>query len=261
MGPDLFTVIAQIVNFLILVALLKRFLYGPVVRAMDRREAEIAARLDDASRTAAEAESARERYENLAHELSEAREEMLTQARVEADAVRRELLEKTRDEVEQSRVRWQESFRGERESFVRSLRRRVCEQVCAVSRTVLAGMSDTSLEQRMAVCLERRIRGLGAEEREELSAHFRAAEGEMVVRSAFAMDPEARETVLRTVKSLADGVHLRFEVDPSLVCGIEILAGGRSLAWNLEDHLGNLEERLVEVVGIPPQTGNDETGS
>ena len=38
MGPDWFTVIAQIINFLILVALLKRFLYGPIIRAMERRE-------------------------------------------------------------------------------------------------------------------------------------------------------------------------------------------------------------------------------
>ena len=42
MQVDVFTLIAQIVNFLILVYLLKRFLYRPVLDAMDRREADIA---------------------------------------------------------------------------------------------------------------------------------------------------------------------------------------------------------------------------
>lgn len=62
MGPDWFTVIAQIINFLILVALLKRFLCGPIVRAMDRRKAEISARLDTSASKIAEAEQERERY-------------------------------------------------------------------------------------------------------------------------------------------------------------------------------------------------------
>ena len=42
---DWFTVVAQIVNFLVLVALMKHFLYGRLLRAIDEREAGIAARL------------------------------------------------------------------------------------------------------------------------------------------------------------------------------------------------------------------------
>jgi F-type H+-transporting ATPase subunit b len=249
MGPDWFTVIAQIINFLILVALLKRFLYGPIVRAMDRREEEIAARLADAAKKAVDAEQGRERYETLARELTEAREEMRVRAREEADALRNELLEKAREEVDRSRAQWRESFRGERESFLRSLRRHVCEEACTVARSVVTEMADSSLEERMAVCLERRIREMGTGEREELSGHFRASGEEIVVRSAFELSTEGRMALVRAVNSLTDAATLRFEVEPSLVCGVEIFAGGRSLAWNLEEHLEDLEEKLVEAMG------------
>src|SRR5512135_1691282 len=104
MGPDWFTVIAQIINFLILVALLKRFLYGPIVRAMDRREEEIASRLDAAAKKSVDAEQERERYETLARELAEAREEMRAGAREEAEELREDLLEKAREEVGRSRA-------------------------------------------------------------------------------------------------------------------------------------------------------------
>ena len=50
---DWFTVCAQIVNFLVLVALLKHFLYGPILRAMDAREQTIAGRLAEAQQKAA----------------------------------------------------------------------------------------------------------------------------------------------------------------------------------------------------------------
>lgn len=249
MGPDWFTVIAQIINFLILVALLKRFLYGPIVRAMDRREAEIASKLEGAARKIVEAEQERERYETLTRELAEAREDMRIKARAEADELRKNLLEKAREEVDRSREQWRESFRGERESFLRSLRRHVCEEACSVARKVVTEMADSSLEERMAACLERRIREMGTEERGELSGHFRVSGREIVVRSAFELSTGGRTALTRALNSLTDAVPLRFEVEPSLVCGVEILAGGRSLAWNLQEHLDDLEERLDEALG------------
>ena len=54
---DWFTVSFQVINFLILIALLKRFLYGPIIRAMEERESTIAARLFEAERAEKEAET------------------------------------------------------------------------------------------------------------------------------------------------------------------------------------------------------------
>ncbi len=48
MAIDWITVSAQIVNFLILVWLLKHFLYQPIIRAMDRREQRVSERLNEA---------------------------------------------------------------------------------------------------------------------------------------------------------------------------------------------------------------------
>lgn len=275
MGIDWFTVIAQIINFLILVALLKRFLYGPIVRAMDRREAEIASRLDVASEKTADAEKERERYEVLARELAGNRDEMLANARDEAAVLRQELLENARKEVDRNRVQWQESFRREQESFLQSLRRHVSQEVCAVAHLVVTEMADASLQERMAVCLERRILGLEDTERVKLTAHFLLPGQEIIVKSAFEMSPEARRTVFRALHGLTEmgvktgsssikedhdqrlpneadmvgGGGVRFEVDPSLVCGIEIRSGGRSLAWNLEDYLDEVEQRLLAAIG------------
>jgi F-type H+-transporting ATPase subunit b len=173
-------------------------------------------------------------------------------AREEAEELRKDLLEKAREEVERSRAQWRESLHGEQESFLRSLRRHVCEEACTVARRVVTEMADSSLEERMAVCLERRIRDMGAGEREELAAHFRASSREIIVRSAFEPSAEGRTALVRTLNSLTDAANLRFEVEPSLVCGVEILAGGRSLAWNLEKHLDDLEERLVETMEKGP---------
>ena len=59
MAIDWFTIGAQILNFLVLVWLLKRFLYQPVLDAIDKREKRIAATLADAA--ASKAQAAKER--------------------------------------------------------------------------------------------------------------------------------------------------------------------------------------------------------
>ena len=73
---DWLTVGAQALNFLVLVYLLKRFLYGPVVRAIGRREEAIAERLREAEQRGKDAE-AEARHHREAREALEAQRERL----------------------------------------------------------------------------------------------------------------------------------------------------------------------------------------
>ena len=94
-----FTVLAQIVNFLILVVLLKFFLYDRIIKAMDEREAKIRARLNEAKAKAKEAEQEADAFRSRNKELENKREAMLAQAKEEAEAHRKALTEQARHDV------------------------------------------------------------------------------------------------------------------------------------------------------------------
>ena len=81
-----FTVAAQIVNFLILVALLKHFLYGPIVAAMTAREGKIAAQLTEAREKRQQAEQEEASLRQKIREIGEQRQAMLTEAGHQAEA-------------------------------------------------------------------------------------------------------------------------------------------------------------------------------
>jgi hypothetical protein len=83
---DWFTVGAQVVNFLILVWLLKRFLYKPILHAIDERERRIAKELADADTRKTEAEKERDKFQKRNDEFDEQREELLSKAKGEARA-------------------------------------------------------------------------------------------------------------------------------------------------------------------------------
>ena len=105
MHIDWFVLFCQIFNFLLLVYLLKRFLFGRIIKAMDDREAKIAARFAEAEELKVKATEAAGLYEKRNQLLNEAKEKMLNEATMAADAKRKELMEKVRVEVDQVKAR------------------------------------------------------------------------------------------------------------------------------------------------------------
>src|SRR5471030_2866636 len=97
---DWFTVGAQALNFIILVWLLKRFLYKPILNAIDARENRIAAELANAATTRTAAETERVEFQRKSTALDEQRSALLGKAVDEAKAERERLLAQTHQAAE-----------------------------------------------------------------------------------------------------------------------------------------------------------------
>ena len=121
---DWFTVIAQVINFLILVWLLKRFLYRPVLDAIDAREKRIASALADADAKKTEAEQERDAFQHKNEAFDQQRAALLSQATDEAKAERLRLLDAARQESDSLRAKRQEALISEQQSLSEALARR-----------------------------------------------------------------------------------------------------------------------------------------
>ncbi len=110
---DWFTVGAQALNFLILVWLLKRFLYKPILDAIDAREKRIAAELADADAKKAEAEKERDEFQHKNEKFDRQRAALLSKATEEAGAERRRLLDGARKDADALSARRAETLRSD----------------------------------------------------------------------------------------------------------------------------------------------------
>lgn len=242
-----FTLIAQIMNFLVLVWLLHRFLYGRIVRAMDEREAKIASRLEEAARKRAEAEKEAEDYREKNQELEEQREQVLAQVRSEAESRRQELIDQARAEADQMQAQWFEALEREKQGLLREFRERTGQQVLTIARRTLKDLAGAELEQQMLAVFLERIRHMEPGEQQAMALAIRSSDREVEFRSAFPLAPEGRERVTETLREhLEDGVVVRFEVEPQLRCGVELRAHSHRLVWNLESYLDGLEEAFSQ---------------
>ncbi len=237
---DWFTVFAQIVNFLILVFLLRRFLYGPIVRTMQERERLIQERIQNAERMQQEAEEERKRYQALNEELRQHFEQKQKEAEEEAQAWRREALHSARQEVEATLQEWRRSVQQEIHSFKAELRRFTVQKTFAVAEKAIRDLADASLEERMARAFLSQI------EQGSLDLSLLKHHDGLTIQSAFELSPPFRRQMQEALAAhLGRQVALKFEANPELAAGIEIVApDGHQIGWNLRRYLESLEEEL-----------------
>ena len=259
MQIDWFTFGAQIINFLILVGLLKRFLYGPIIEAMDAREARISSRLEEARTKREEAVAEKEKYQSLQEDLEQARQRELAEAEQEAQQRRQELLHEAREEVAHLEREWRTALERERESFLRELSERAVTETIAVARRALRDLADADLEAQAVEVFLKRLRTLDETERVALSEALHTNGGQAVVHSAFALsDGHRSEIRTQLAEQIGEASEVMFDADAEVGFGVELRIGERKVAWSLDSYLDALKARVRERLDAELRRGATE---
>ena len=244
------TVAAQIVNFLILLALLKWLLFDRVVRAMDEREKKIAKRLEDAQQKREEAERRSEELGQQHRQLEAQRQEKLQQAKDEADQQRRELVRQARDEVDQLRREWKQALQQQQRQFIENLSERAGDALRRALHQALTDLADDDLQQGTVRVFLDRLEDVDGQKRDRLRQAIEDADGQVTVVSARELSDGARRRIADALKRhLHDRARADFETSPELISGLEIRAHGQALGWNLRRYVEQFGEMLGRTMG------------
>lgn len=246
---DWFTVAAQALNFLILVWLLKRFLYKPILDAIDAREKRIATELAEADAKKAEAQQERDEFQRKNEQFEQERAALFRQVEDEAKAERQRLLNDARKESDTVRTKWQEALRSEQQIVSEELSRRTRDEVFAISRKTLSDLATASLEEHMTETFIRRLREPKNANRDELQSAFHASSNPAIVRSTFRLSTAQRHSIEEVVREvLGLKPPIQFETTPDLISGIELTANGHKVAWSIEQYLTSLKKSLEDLL-------------
>ncbi len=238
---DWFTVVAQIINFLLLVALMKHFLYGRLVRAIDEREKRIAERLAEAEDKNREAELQIQQVRARTIEQERQRDQMIAQAQREADEQRGQMLQTARESVRKLEAKWHEELDREKKAFLEEIRRRAGDEILTIVRRALADLACSDVQQCAVQVFLEKLRSFDAAALGEMTG------GELRVLSAIDLPEETRGQVRQVLESrLGKQVDLQFVRTPGMTWGIELRGGGRRMGWTADSYVECLEESLKE---------------
>ena len=246
---DWFTVGAQALNFFILVWLMKRYLYKPILDAIDAREKLIAGRLADAEAKKVDAKKQSDEFQHKNEEFDAQRAALLSKATDKANVERKRLLEEARNAADALSAKRQESLRSDAQNLKQAISRRTQQEVLAIARKALTDLAATSLEARMVDLFSRRLRELDGPAKEGLAKALKSASEPARVRSAFDLPAEQRAAIQNAVNvTFSADIHLRFETAPDLISGIELTTNGQKVAWSIADYLASLGKGVDELL-------------
>lgn len=232
------TFLLEIVNFLILVWILKRFLYKPVLAAIARRKAAIDKTLADAKARQDEAKTLEEQYRNRLAAWENEKARLRAEVQEEIRAQREKMMAALRESLAQER----EKARAVEERRLNELRSRAEDESkvkgAQFTARLLARLASAELEARIVDLVLEDLPRLPAGQVDAIKAAVRDGGSPVKVTSAYAL-PEAQrgamEARLRTVTQ--DGVKVEFKEDSRLLAGLRMSIGPWVLHANIEDEL------------------------
>jgi F-type H+-transporting ATPase subunit b len=248
-----FTVAAQILNFFVLVWLLKRFLYKPILAAIDEREQKIVAQLEAAKAKEADAKKEKEEFKqkNVVFDLE--KKELFEKAVDEAKAERQKLLDEAQLEATALREKQSASLKEVQQTLHLEIAQRTQNEVFAIARKALNEMASTSLESQTVQLFVNRLKALENEERQAFVNAFQASNQSVLVQSAFDLSPDLQKSIENEVNVLL-GANPVFEykTDAALISGIELVANGHKLSWNIAHYLDSVQESTAASLNKAP---------
>jgi len=239
MSIDWITVAAQIVNFLVLIWLLKRFLYRPILDGIDAREAEIAARMGEAATIREKAQAKEAEYKDEIAALSASRADMLAETRQAAETERDTLLSEARSSLAKDQAKREETRAEEAQRYTARLHRGGVKALLALTRKALTDLADETLEQRIV--------SHAAGQLHDMADELRRAAGDSVEAVALTHDrlPEEAQARLRDeFNAVLSEFKLRFDTDPALSPGLSLRLGGAQVGWTIDSYLSGLDQAL-----------------
>ena len=168
---DWFTVGAQVLNFLILVWLLKHFLYKPILNAIDAREKRIASELADADAKKSEAQKERDDFQNK-NKVFDQQRSALTRAR---PRTRRKSsasvfsMKRTKMRIIYALCK-RPRLRNDQKRLGSAITNLAKQEVFGIARKTLAELATVSLEERMGEVFTRRLREMDGKAKALLGA-------------------------------------------------------------------------------------------
>lgn len=241
LGLDLSTFIFQVVNFLILLAVLSRFFYRPVLAAMRRKEEETAERLERADRRMAEVQQLRAEAAQAKEEAIRHAQELLAAARDEAKHEQERLVAQAREEAASILRKAKESIAAERAAAEAALEAEVRSTAIAMATQLIERLAGDSLHH---ILVSRLLdEGLDADLSDQQLLEQRPS-ARVEVETAYPLqDSEQAAIRAMLVKRLkADhGLTVTYHERPELMAGVRILLTGKVIDMTLAGAIESIQ--------------------
>ena len=248
MRIDWFTVIAQVINFLILVWLLKRFLYKPILNAIEEREKRVSGQLSDAALKMDEANEKLNQYQQKNQEFDQEKKQMMDEVVTQSKEEKQKLLEQARKDAQVLRMQLEKAVKEKEESVEKEIAQKTRQEVFDISRKALKQLAGAELEGQVISTFLSKLNEPGGTVKQQILPIFNSDKTEVTVKSAFELTEKQKEEIKSAINNISQKEgSFRFEISPQMISGIELSVNGYKVAWSISEYIDSLEKNISET--------------
>lgn len=237
------TFILEIINFLVLVWILKHFLYKPVLNVIARRRAGIEKTLADAKEHHEEAEKLKQRYEGRLFEWEQERQQARNKLAEEIEAERVDKLSKLQTELEKQQEKARVAEARRQSDAMRKIEETALKQGAYFATRLLEQAAGPDTEARLIELLIDELKQLPDERVVSLRNSFEKTAEAIKVVTAYPLSDQQRQSLEQILTKIATpDIPLQFEQNSELLAGVRITIGAWILGTNLQDELEGFKE-------------------
>ncbi len=242
------TFILEIINFLILVWILKYFLYKPVLKIIEQRKADIQKDLDDAQAMRDESHKLQKKYEHRLQEWQQEKQRSLSKLHEEIDLERERLMKELKQSLEQEQKKARVLEAHRLKDTIKILQQQALRQGTRFTATLLSRLASPELESLLFALLLEDLNSLSDERQELLQTTAKGKKDQLVkVSSSNELSQSNRKKLEDTLNLLAGtGLAYEYQQEPRLLSGLRIVLGPWMLHANLQDELQFFSESVHE---------------
>lgn len=238
-----FEIIAQIINFFVLLFILQKLLYKPVMNAMASRQERIQKYQVEADETMGEAKQLISEYDAKIAEADDEKRSIISDARQEARDQKERLLKEYRQEAEAKRTLYLKEIEDEKEAFLTHLRQNLGNGAVKIAAHILRTISSKELEEEVFKTFAQTLRELNSyiEDVSEL-----ADETDVTILSSRLLT-QAEQVVIQNAlkKHMPQLNKLTYDVQEDLIIGHELELETYTIHTNIKHYLKEVEDDIM----------------
>ena len=250
MGFNLTTFLAQIVNLFLLIWILKRFLYRPVLAVIEKRRQQIAHSIQEADEKLAEADQTQKTVAKLKEDFEKKRQKRLDDLDQEIHQHREQLLKELEKEYQSKQQKLQATLDSNWTSAENTIQQMIGREFVTLAQKILTEWSSQSPVDQMLILFAKKVKALSQNKKKQIQTILKQQKSVQVITSATLT--KAQQNNLKEILSknfvLPPKMRLQYKKHSDLILGLEIRIGDFSLDWNLNTYLNEMNERLKQGI-------------
>ena len=250
MGFDLTTFLAQLVNLFLLIWLLKRFLYRPVMDIIEKRQKQISHSIQEAENKLVDASKLQESLIQQQENFDKQRQKRLDQLDHEIEQHKAQMIHELEADYKAKRQNLQDDLDRSWLAAEAQIQQMIAGEFVVLSQKILTEWSTQNPMDQVLKLFEKKITALTTKRHSELQKLFTNQKSVQIITSTTLTkkQQEGLKKVLQTNFDLPAKLHILYKKQTDLILGLEMRIGTFLLDWNLNTYLDEMNQHLKQQI-------------